>query len=328
MRRKDVVEAVVVRANGGPEVLELARVEPRTPGAGELLVDVRAAGVNFIDTYQRRGIYPVDLPFTLGKEGAGVVAEVGEGVTGFAVGDHVAWAEAPGSYAQRVVVSAAMAFRVPDGVADETAAAAMLQGLTAHYLVTSTYAVKPGDTVLVHAAAGGVGLLLTQVAKARGGKVIGTVSTAEKEALAREAGADEVIRYTETDFAEEVERITGGTGVAAVYDGVGKDTFDRSMACLAPRGTLALFGASSGPVPPVDPQRLNAGGSLFLTRPTLAHHLATPEEFRWRCDELFAAITADRVDVRIGGRYPLADARRAHEDLEGRRTTGKLLLTV
>ncbi|MCT2583291.1 quinone oxidoreductase family protein [Actinophytocola gossypii] len=321
-----MVEAVVVRANGGPEVLELARVEPRTPGAGELLVDVRAAGVNYIDTYQRRGIYPVDLPFTLGKEGAGVVAAVGEDVTGFAVGDHVAWAEAPGSYAGQVVVSAAMAFPVPADVTDETAAAAMLQGLTAHYLVTSTYSVKPGDTVLVHAAAGGVGLLLTQLAKARGGRVIGTVSTAEKEALAREAGADEVIRYTETDFADEVDRITGGAGVAAVYDGVGKDTFDRSMACLAPRGMLALFGASSGPVPPVDPQRLNAGGSLFLTRPTLAHHLATPEEFRRRCDELFSAISAGRLNVRIGGRYPLAEARRAHEDLEGRRTTGKLLL--
>jgi NADPH2:quinone reductase len=321
-----VGEAVVVRATGGPEVLELARVDPPAPGPGQLLVDVAAAGVNYIDTYHRQGHYAIDLPFTPGKEGAGTVRALGPGVTGFAVGDHVAWADAGGSYAQQAVVPAEGAFRVPDGVNDETAAAAMLQGLTAHYLVTSTYAVKPGDTVLVHAAAGGVGLLLVQVAKSRGGKVIGTVSTAEKEALAREAGADEVIRYTETDFAEEVHRLTGGVGVAAVYDGVGKDTFDRSLDCVARRGILVLFGASSGPVPPVDPQRLNSGGSLFLTRPTLGHHIATPDEFRWRCDELFAAISAGRIDVRIGGRYPLADARKAHEDLEGRRTTGKLLL--
>jgi NADPH:quinone reductase len=322
-----VVDAVVVRATGGPEVLELGQIEPPKPGDGELLVTVHAAGVNYIDTYHRRGLYPLDLPFTPGKEGAGVVASVGSGVTGVAVGDRVAWGEGSlGAYAQQVVVPAGMAVPVPDGIDDETAAAAMLQGLTAHYLVTSTYPVKPGDTVLVHAAAGGVGLLLTQVAKARGGKVIGTVSTAEKEELAREAGADEVIRYTETDFAEEVTRITGGAGVAVVYDGVGRDTFDKSMTCLSSRGMLALYGASSGPVPPVDPQRLNAGGSLFLTRPTLAHHVATPEELRWRCDELFTAIKADRLKIRIGGRYPLAEASRAHEDLEGRRTTGKLLL--
>jgi NADPH:quinone reductase len=321
-----VGEAVVVRATGGPEVLETARVEPPAPGPGQLLVDVAAAGVNYVDTYHRRGLYPKDLPFTPGSEGAGTVRALGPDVTGVAVGDHVAWADVAGSYAQQIVVPASQAFPVPDGVDDETAAAAMLQGLTAHYLVTSTYAVKPGDTVLVHAAAGGVGLLLVQAAKSRGAKVIGTVSTAAKEALAREAGADEVIRYTETDFAEEVGRLTGGVGVAVVYDGVGKDTFDRSLDCLAMRGMMALFGASSGPVPPVDPQRLHSGGSLFLTRPTLGHHIATPEEFRWRCDELFAAIAAGRISVRIGGRYPLADARLAHEDLEGRRTTGKLLL--
>lgn len=321
-----MVEAVVVRATGGPEVLEPTEIEVPGPGPGQLSVTVHAAGVNFIDTYHRSGAYPLPLPFTLGKEGAGVVDAVGEGVSGFAVGDRVAWAEGPGSYARRVLVAADMAFPVPAGVDDETAAASMLQGVTAHYLVTSSFPVKPGDTVLVHAAAGGVGLLLTQLVKARGGTVIGTVSTAEKEALAREAGADEVIRYTETDFADEVARITGGAGVAAVYDGVGRQTFDRSLASLARRGTLVLFGAASGPVPPLDPQRLAAGGSLFLTRPTLGDHLATPEEFRWRCDELFAAIAAGRVRVRVGGRYPLADARRAHEDLEGRRTTGKLLL--
>lgn len=322
----DPIDAVLVRATGGPEVLTLDEVDAPEPGIGELVVSVGAAGVNYIDTYHRRGQYPRDLPFVPGNEGAGTVVAIGHDVTGHAVGDHVAWASAPGSYAQQVAVPATAAYKVPDGVDDETAAAAMLQGLTAHYLVTSTYAVKPGDTVLVHAAAGGVGLLLTQLAKARGGKVIGTVSTAEKEALAREAGADEVIRYTETDFAEAVSDLTGGVGVAVVYDGVGRDTFDKSMTSLARRGVLALFGASSGPVPPVDPQRLNAAGSVFLTRPTLVHHIATPEEFQWRCDELFSAISGGRISVRVGGRYPLADARTAHEDLEGRRTTGKLLL--
>nr|WP_133909295.1 quinone oxidoreductase [Actinophytocola oryzae] len=317
---------MLVRAAGGPEVLELDRVDAPEPGARDLVVAVAAAGVNFIDVYHRIGQYPVPLPFTPGAEGAGTVVAVGSEVTGFAEGDHVAWAAAPGSYAQRVVVPATAAFKVPEGVEDEVAAAAMLQGLTAHYLVTATYAVKPGDTVLVHAAAGGAGLLLVQLAKYRGAKVIGTVSTPEKEALAREAGADEVIRYTETDFADAVAELTGGVGVAAVYDGVGRTTFDGSLASLARRGVLALFGASSGPVPPVDPQRLNSAGSVFLTRPTLGHHIATPEEFQWRCDELFQAIAAGRVSVRIGGRYPLADARKAHEDLQARRTTGKLLL--
>jgi NADPH:quinone reductase len=322
----DPIDAIVVHATGGPEVLALDKIDAPVPAAGELLVSVGAAGVNYIDTYHRRGLYPRDLPFVPGVEGAGTVVAVGADVTGFAEGDQIAWTEAPGSYAQQVVVPAKAAFAVPDGVDVETAAAAMLQGLTAHYLVTSTYAVKPGDTVLVHAAAGGMGLLLTQLVKARGGKVIGTVSTPEKEALAREAGADEVIRYTETDFVEAVRTITGGVGVAVVYDGVGKTTFDGSLASLARRGVLALYGAASGPVPPVDPQRLNAAGSVFLTRPTLAHHIATQEEFRWRCDELFQAIGAGRVSIRVGGRYPLADAAKAHADLEARRTTGKLLL--
>ncbi len=322
----DPIDAVLVRATGGPEVLELDQVDAPTPGPGELVVAVGAAGVNYIDTYHRSGLYPRELPFVPGAEGAGTVVAVGADVTGHAEGDHVAWAEAPGSYAQQVVVPAAKAFPIPEGIDDETAAAAMLQGITAHYLVTSTYAVKPGDTALVHAAAGGVGLLLTQLVKARGGKVIGTVSTPEKEAQAREAGADEVIRYTEVDFADAVADLTGGAGVAVVYDGVGRTTFDRSLACLARRGVLALYGASSGPVPPVDPQRLNQAGSVFLTRPTLGHHIATPEEFRWRCDELFSAISGGRISVRRGHRYPLARARTAHEDLEGRRTTGKLLL--
>ncbi|HWD03200.1 MAG TPA: quinone oxidoreductase [Amycolatopsis sp.] len=318
--------AVQVRKTGGPEVLETAEIEVGSPGPGELLVDVAAAGVNYIDTYQRQGIYPIDLPFVLGLEGAGTVAEVGEGVTGFAVGDRVAWQGSLGSYASRKLLPEAVAVKVPEGVSDEVAAATMLQGVTAHYLVRSTYEVKPGDDVLVHAAAGGVGLLLVQLAKARGARVIGTVSTEEKAELARGAGADHVIRYDRENFAAVTRELTGGEGVAVVYDGVGKDTVDGSLASLKVRGLLALFGAASGPVPPIDPQRLNQGGSLFLTRPTSAHYVRTREELDWRADELFAAITAGTLDIRVGGRYPLADARRAHEDLQGRRTTGKLLL--
>ncbi|MFC6094106.1 quinone oxidoreductase family protein [Saccharothrix lopnurensis] len=320
-------KAVVVRATGGPEALEFAEVEARSPGAGELLVDVAAAGVNFIDCYHREGRYPLPLPFVVGLEGAGRVSAVGPDVAGFAVGDRVAWSQAPGSYAEQVVVPAAGAVAVPEGVDDDTAGALLLQGLTAHYLVASTYPVREGDVVLVHAAAGGVGLLLVQLAKARGARVIGTVSTEAKEALAREAGADEVIRYDRVDFAPEVRRLTDGAGVAAAYDGVGRTTFDGSLASLRPRGVLALFGASSGAVPPVDPQRLNQAGSVFLTRPSLGAHLATREELEWRAGELFAAVADGSLRVRVGGRYPLAEARRAHEDLEGRRTTGKLLLT-
>ncbi|MEJ2854543.1 MULTISPECIES: quinone oxidoreductase family protein [unclassified Saccharothrix] len=319
-------KAVVVRTTGGPEALEFGEVEARTPGSGELLVDVAAAGVNYIDTYQREGRYPLPLPFGLGLEGAGRVAAVGPDVTGVAVGDRVAWAHGQGSYAEQVVVPAAAAVPVPDGVDDDTAAALLLQGMTAHYLVASTYPVQEGDTVLVHAAAGGVGLLLVQLAKARGGRVIATVSTEAKEALAREAGADEVIRYDQVDFAPVVRELTGGQGVAAVYDGVGASTFDGSLASLKPRGYLVLFGASSGPVPPLDPQRLNHAGSVYLTRPSLGAYTANREELEWRARELFAAVEAGALEIRIGGRYPLADARKAHEDLEGRRTTGKLLL--
>jgi NADPH2:quinone reductase len=324
-----VPHAIQVRTNGGPEVLEPTEIERPSPRAGELLVDISVAGVNYIDTYQRSGIYKMQLPFVLGLEGAGTVSEVGpggEGVSEFAVGDRVAWMGGQGSYAEQVVIDAGIAVRVPDGIDDETAAAALLQGVTAQYLVVSTYPVKAGDTVLIHAAAGGVGLLLVQFAKAKGAKVIATVSTEDKEKLAREAGADAVIRYTEVDFAEETRRLTGGAGVQVVYDGVGRTTFDGSLASLARRGMLVLFGASSGPVPPVDPQRLNAGGSLFLTRPTSAHYTATPEELRWRAGEVYDAIGSGALSVRIGGRYPLAEARRAHEDLQGRRTTGKLLL--
>ncbi|NKQ53758.1 quinone oxidoreductase [Amycolatopsis sp. K13G38] len=318
--------AVRIRQTGGPEVLEVADVDPGDPGPGELLVDVAAAGVNYIDTYHRSGLYKLDLPLTLGMEGAGTIAAVGPDVSGFRPGDRVAWQGHLGGYAQRALVPAKIAVHVPDGVPDETAAATMLQGVTAHYLVRSTYAVKEGDTILVHAAAGGVGLLLVQLAKARGARVIGTVSTEEKEQLAREAGADEVIRYDQVDFAEATRELTDGEGVAAVYDGVGKTTFDGSLASLAVRGFLVLFGASSGPVPPVDPQRLNAAGSVYLTRPTSAHYVRTREEIDWRFGELFAAVQDGSLKVRIGGRYPLADARKAHEDLQGRRTTGKLLL--
>jgi NADPH:quinone reductase len=318
--------AVQVTRTGGPEVLEVADVETGAPEAGELLVDVAAAGVNYIDTYQRQGIYPIDLPFVLGLEGAGTVAEVGEGVTGFAPGDRVAWQGSLGSYAARKRVPADGAVKVPEGVSDEVAAATMLQGMTAHYLVRSTYEVKAGDDVLVHAAAGGVGLLLVQLAKARGARVIGTVSTEEKAQLARGAGADHVIRYDREDFAAVTRELTGGEGVAVVYDGVGKDTVDGSLASLKIRGMLALFGAASGPVPPIDPQRLNSGGSLFLTRPSSGHYLRTREELDWRAGELFQAVLDGSLDIRIGGRYPLAEARQAHEDLQGRKTTGKLIL--
>ncbi|WP_367137809.1 quinone oxidoreductase [Saccharothrix sp. HUAS TT1] len=319
-------KAVVVRTPGGPDALEFADVDAKSPGAGELLVDVAAAGVNFIDCYHREGRYPLPLPFGPGLEGAGRVSAVGPDVTGFAVGDRVAWSGSLGSYAEQAVVPVRDAVPVPDGVDDDTAAALLLQGLTAHYLVTSTYPVQEGDAVLVHAAAGGVGLLLVQLAKARGARVIGTVSTEAKEALAREAGADEVVRYDLTDFAPGVRELTDGVGVAAVYDGVGRTTFDGSLASLKPRGVLALFGAASGAVPPFDPMRLNQAGSVFLTRPSLAAHVATREELEWRAGELFAAVAGGSLAVRIGGRYPLADARRAHEDLEGRRTTGKQLL--
>lgn len=320
------MRAIRVERHGGPEVLVTADVETPTPGPGELLVRVAAAGVNYVDTYQRSGLYPGATPFVPGAEGAGTVSALGPGVSGFAPGDHVAWCAAPASYAEQVVVSAERAVPVPAGMSDEVAAAAMLQGATAHYLTTSTYPVQPNDAVLVHAAAGGVGLLLTQMTKLRGGRVIGTVSSDGKAVLARQAGADEVIRYDETDFAAECRRLTGGEGVAVVYDGVGRSTFDGSLASLRRRGMLVLYGAASGPVPAFDPQRLNAGGSLFLTRPSLVHYTATREELLRRADDVLGWVADGRLTIRIGGRYPLAGARRAHEDLEGRRTTGKLLL--
>lgn len=321
-----MAHAIRVHEHGGPEVLKWETYDVGQPGPGQVRLKHTAVGLNYIDTYQRSGSYPLELPVTLGMEGAGTVAAVGADVTGFTPGDRVAWQGELGGYAQRALIPAAAAVHVPEDVSDNTAAAMMLQGVTAHYLVRSTYEVKPGDTVLVHAAAGGVGLLLVQLAKAQGARVIGTVSTDEKERLARQAGADEIIRYDREDFAEATRKLTGGEGVAAVYDGVGKTTVDGSLASLRVRGTLALFGAASGPVPPIDPQRLNAAGSVYLTRPASAHYVRTREELDWRVDELFAAVRGGTLDIRVGGTYPLTDVRRAHEDLQGRCTTGKLLL--
>ncbi|MDV2475620.1 quinone oxidoreductase [Rhodococcus zopfii] len=319
------MRAIEVTRFGGPEVLVPAELPTPTPGAGELLVRTDAIGVNYIDTYFRTGLYATELPYVPGSEGTGRVEAVGPGTTEFAVGDRVCWAAAPGSYAELVVVPEAVAVPVPDEVPAEQAASALLQGMTAHYLLESTYPAQPGETVLVHAGAGGVGLVLTQLATAKGVRVITTVSSDEKEALSREAGAAEVLRYG-GDLAERVRKLTGGEGVAAVYDGVGADTFEASLASLRIRGTLALFGAASGPVPPFDPQRLNAAGSLFLTRPTLAHHTRDRQELLWRSGDVFAAVAAGDLTIRVGARYPLTDAAQAHRDLESRRTTGSIVL--
>jgi NADPH2:quinone reductase len=319
-----MTHAIVARQAGGPEVLEYADVDRPVPGPGQLLVKVAAAGVNFIDTYKRSGTYKVPYPFTPGSEAAGTVEAVGDGVTGLAIGDRIATAEGINCYADYALVDEDKALPVPAGLDDLTAAALPLQGLTAHYLINSTFRVESGHNVLLHAGAGGVGLLLIQLLKAKGARVITTVSTEEKEGLALDAGADHVLRYD--GFAERVRDLTDGRGVDVVYDGVGKDTFDGSLSSLRVRGTLALFGAASGPVPPVDPQRLNAGGSLFLTRPTMAHYLQDAAERRWRSDEIFAAAAEGSLKVRIGAQYPLAEAAQAHRDLEGRRTTGKVVL--
>ena len=319
-----MTRAIVAQATGGPEVLTLEEVTPPEAGAGELLVETAAVGVNFIETYQRSGLYRVPFPFTPGAEAAGRVIAIGAGVAGFAEGDLIATAEARASYAERFVVAAERAVRVPEGIAPETAAALPLQGLTAHYLATSAARPEPGDTVLVHAGAGGVGLLLTQLLTARGVRVLTTASTPEKQALSRGAGAAEVLDYA--GFAERARELTDGAGVAVVYDGVGKDTFDDSLRALRVRGTLVLFGAASGPVPAFDLQRLNAGGSLSVTRPSLGHFLRTAEERAWRYGELFSAIAAGTLDVRIGARFPLAEAADAHRALEGRATTGKVIL--
>lgn len=318
------MRAVVVTRFGGPEVLELRDEPAPQSGTVRLIVDVEAVGVNYRDIYEREGSYGRQPPFIAGVEGAGTVSGVGEGVTEVSVGDRVAWTAAPGSYAEQVAVDAAQAVPVADGVSSELAAGALLQGMTAHYLATSTYPVRAGDAVLIHAAAGGVGLLLTQIVKMQGGRVIATTSSDEKAQLARGAGADEVIPYEA--FAERVRELTGGEGVAVVYDGVGKATFDESLASLRPRGSLVLFGSASGRVPAFDPMRLEAGGSLFVTRPSLRHYTASRHELLERAADVFGWIADGELAVQIGGRYPLERARQTHEDLAGRKTTGKLLL--
>ncbi|GAA2178182.1 quinone oxidoreductase [Arthrobacter parietis] len=316
--------AIVAERAGGPEVLKPVSIERPAPSGSQLLVGVAAVGVNFIETYQRAGIYAVEYPFIPGGEAAGEVIGIGPEAHGFSVGDRIAFAEGSRSYADYTLVDADRALPVPDGVDLETAAALPLQGMTAHYLVNSTYPVQHGETVLTHAGAGGTGLLLTQMLKAKGARVITTVSTDEKEALAREAGADVVLRYE--GFSERVRELTDGAGVDVVYDGVGKATFDGSLESLRVRGMLVLFGAASGPVPDFNLQRLNSSGSLYVTRPSLAFYLRSAEERRWRAGEVFGAVADGSLTVRIGARYPLADAAQAHEDLQSRRTTGKLLL--
>ena len=319
--------ALVVPRNGGGDVLEVRDQPLPQPGPDHVLVRVAAAGVNFIDTYQREGVDPIPTPFVSGSEGAGEVVQVGDGVNDFVVGDRVAWGQGLGSSQAYATVHTTNLVHVPPGVDLETAAAAMLQGLTAHYLATSTYAVQQGTVALVHAAAGGVGQLLTQVVKKRGGRVIATAGSPEKLETARERGADELIDYsTVDDLAATVRELTGGVGVDVVYDGVGKDTFEASLASLRPRGLMVLYGAASGQVPPFDLQRLNPMGALYVTRPGLAAYVATPEELRGRATELFEWIESGDVRVTVGGRYPLEDARTAYADLEGRRTQGKLIL--
>ncbi len=319
------MRAIQVRETGGPEVLTVSEVPDPEPGAGELLVDIAVAGVNYIDINHRAGRYPVDLPIKIGLEGTGTVRALGSGVTGFAVGDRVAWPQAFGSYAEQIVLPAGRAIKVPDGVDDEVAST-LLQAMTAHYLVHDSHKVQPGETVLVHAAAGGMGLLLTQWATALGARVIGTVSTEAKEKLAREAGAAEVIRYSEVEFAPEVRRLTGGKGVQAVYDGVGSTTFDGSLASVAPLGSLVVYGQASGPVAPIELGRLAAAGGIFLSRPSLGNYIVEDSELARRGQETLDAIRSGTIRPLIGARYPLADAAKAHDDLENRRTTGKLLL--
>ncbi|WP_067478640.1 quinone oxidoreductase family protein [Actinomadura hibisca] len=357
------MRAILVTEYGPPEVLRPADVPDPRPGPGEVLVDVAAAGVNFIDVYQRSGAYPVPLPYVAGVEAAGTVTAVGPGVSGdepgtgdrvggnelraddrgggnelrvddrgggagFRVGDRVGWVNLPGAYAERAVVPADRLVPIPDGLDLTAAASVLLQGMTAHYLTHDTHRVRPGDTVLVHAAAGGMGLMLTRLVKLLGGHVIGTVSTAAKQRLAEEAGADHVIRYRDADVAARVRELTAGRGVAAVYDGVGGPTFEASLASLRPRGVLALYGQAGGPVPPVDPQRLNAAGSVFLTRPNLSHHIADPAELRARSGDLFRWLAGGKLEVCVRRDLPLTDAHVAHQMLETGSSAGKLVLVL
>jgi NADPH2:quinone reductase len=320
------MKAVRVHTPGGPDALKYEDVPEPTPKAGEAVVKIDAAGLNYIDIYQRSGLYKLDLPITLGLEAGGTVTAVGPGVTEVKVGDKVAYTGVPGAYAQYAAVPAQRLVVLPPGLQPKQGAAAMLQGITAHYLACSTYPLKTGDTCLVHAAAGGVGLLLCQIARMRGARVIGTVSTDEKAKLARDAGAEQVILYTKQDFEVEVKRITGGKGLQVVYDSVGKTTFDKGFNCLAPRGMMVLFGQSSGPTGAFDPQVLSQKGSLFLTRPSLVHHMATREELLQRAGEVLGWIRDGKLRLRIELEFPLKDAAEAHRALEGRKTTGKVLL--
>ena len=320
------MKAIRVHSYGGPDVLSYEDVPDPTPGAGHALVRVEAAGVNFIDVYQRMGTYKIPMPFTLGQEGGGTVSAVGDGVTAVKPGDRVAWTSILGSYAEQAVVPAERLVVLPQGMSTKQGAATMLQGMTAHYLSHSTYPLKPGDTCIIHAGAGGVGLLLTQIAKLRGARVMTTVSTPEKAALSKAAGADEVVLYTKDDFEAAAKKMTGGTGVQVVYDSVGKTTFDASMHSLAPRGMLVLFGQSSGLVPPLDPGLLAKNGSLFLTRPTLVNYIASVDELRQRAKDLFEWVAGGKLTLRIEHDFPLKDAAAAHAALEGRKTTGKVLL--
>jgi NADPH2:quinone reductase len=320
------VKAVRIHSFGGPDVLTYEDVPEPTAKAGEALVAIEAAGVNFIDIYQRTGLYPVPLPAVLGQEGAGTVVGIGPGVSDVRVGDRVAWTGIQGSYAERIAVPVARLVTLPAGMTSRQGAAAMLQGMTAHYLACSTYPVKAGDTCLVHAGAGGVGLLLTQMAKMRGARVITTVSTDEKARLSREAGADHIIPYTTQDFEDAVKRLTGGAGVQVVFDSVGQSTFLKSLNCIAPRGMMVFFGQSSGAVAPFDPLLLSQKGSLYLTRPTLAHYIATREELQRRASELFGWIASGALKLRTEFEFPLADTAAAHTALAGRKTTGKVLL--
>jgi len=320
------MKAIQVTQPGGPEAMQLVDLPIPTPKSNEAVVKIAAAGVNFIDVYNREGRYKVPLPFVLGQEAAGTVTEVGSDVKTVKVGDRVAYTSILGAYAEYAAVPADRLVKVPDGVSDQQAAAAMLQGMTAHYLSHDTFPLKKGDTALIHAAAGGVGLLLVQMAHNIGARVIGTVSTQDKAKLAREAGADEIILYTQSDFEAETKRLTGGKGVNVVYDSVGKTTFEKGLNVLLPRGMMVLFGGSSGAVAPLDPLVLTQKGSIFLTRPSLTHYILTSEELQARAGAVFEMIRAGKLKLRIEHIYPLSEAQRAHRDLEGRKTTGKLLL--
>jgi NADPH:quinone reductase len=320
------MHAMQVAEHGGPEVMHWVELDDPQPGPGQLLVNLEAAGLNFIDTYMRSGLYPRPLPFVPGNEGAGVVAAVGSDVPGFTVGDRVAWTGVVGSYATRVLVPAAQALVVPDGLTNEQAAAVTLQGMTAHFLACDTFPLAPGHRCLIQAGAGGVGLLLIQMAKLRGAEVFTTVGSADKAELATEAGADHVIRYRDEDFGDAVERIAGRRPLDVIYDGVGQQTFERGLQVLRPRGMMVTFGNASGPVEPLAPLRLMQGGSLFLTRPTLADYTATRADLEARAGEVFSWAAAGQLSVRIGARLPLEQAADAHRLLEGRDTTGKVLL--